>query len=155
MQSRLPGPQWEEECIPAEAHVGGRHTHMLGTSSTAGSHLGPSEAGQLIGLSERKRGIHDPRKQNIGYQNVTLRSRARPSEVVGTILQIFSLWCTNTQALNGSSDLLGVGKGIVSVLFLEETLIFPLHEGYRSLCRPPAICAIFRSPFAGGTGGPS
>lgn len=46
MQSRLPGPRWEEESKSAEAQVfGGAHTHTLGRSFTAGTHLGPSEAG--------------------------------------------------------------------------------------------------------------
>lgn len=44
MQSRLPGPRWEES-KSAEAQVFGAHTHTLGRSSTAGTHLGPSEAG--------------------------------------------------------------------------------------------------------------
>lgn len=69
MQSRLPGPQWEEESIPAGAHIAvGSHTHSLGRSSTTGPHLSPSEAGQLLGLSQRSRETHDLRKQSTGYR---------------------------------------------------------------------------------------
>jgi hypothetical protein len=55
------------------------HSHSGHASSIAGSHLGPSEAGQLIGLSERRR---KTRKRSIGYLTLILQSRARPSEVV-------------------------------------------------------------------------
>lgn len=62
-----------------------RRTHSLSehASSSAGSHLGPSEAGQLIGLSERRR---ETRKQSISYLILTLRSRVRPCEVAESIL---------------------------------------------------------------------
>lgn len=40
------------------------HSHSGHASSSAGSHLGPSEAGQRIGLSEGRR---ETRKQSIGY----------------------------------------------------------------------------------------
>lgn len=76
------------------------------------------------------------------------RGRRDRSKNIQPVLRL-----SNTEASNGHSDILRGGKGVVSVLFLEETHIFPLHERYRSLCRPSAICAIFRSPFPGaGTG---
>lgn len=59
------------------------HSHPGRASSTAGSHLGPSESGQLTGLSERRR---ETRKQSIGYLTLTLRSRVRPSEVAEAVL---------------------------------------------------------------------
>lgn len=59
------------------------HSHSGHANSSAGSHLGPSEAGQLIGLSERRR---ETRKQSISYLTLTLRSRVRPSEVTESIL---------------------------------------------------------------------
>lgn len=59
------------------------HLHSGHARSIARSHLGPSEAGQLIGLSVRRR---KTRKQSIRYLTPTLQSWPRPSEVAETVL---------------------------------------------------------------------
>lgn len=153
MQSRLPGPPpWEEESIPAEARVGGggvAHTHTLGRSSTAGSHLGPSEAGQLIGPSQRRRETHDLRKQSTPNPGSIFRGCP---EIIQPVLIISSLWTRRAQILRPRTALLislGVGRGWFPYYFWKKHIFSHYMKGIDLYVGRLLFVRFFSHPFGG------
>jgi hypothetical protein len=154
------GPSLCAQQAPGTAVGGGVHTRW---STRPRSHSHPGHARDLPAPTwvQQRRSASRPvrRRETRGPALAALRGQTLSFEAAGScpgnVAPVDETF-TNPQAMRGPSCLCGCGQGGICLLFLEETHTFPLLAVYRFLCRPPAICAILRSPFWGagvGTGG--